>query len=248
MYQPSSGQVECLYAPAGQYITYGSLSAPGSWPTACPTGTYAFGGATACHECPPGYICPDKDKPTMSKCIRGTYNLLYNQISCNTCEAGYMCEAETRIQCPAYKYSHAGWGYCRFTQTGKYLKTGDLTQEWACAAGTYAIYGSGDSAQDSATCQTCPIGHKCPDPAQVPQACVPGTYQANTGQTTCSNCASGTYSLFAEKECHDSPKGFKLAGSDRVPRMCPPGSYSSSAGSSSCTTTADHKFAPAGSS
>jgi hypothetical protein len=184
----------------------------------------------------------------MSKCIRGTYNLLYNQISCNTCEAGYMCEAETRIQCPAYKYSHAGWGYCRFTQTGKYLKTGDLTQEWDCAAGTYAIYGSGDSAQDSATCQTCPIGHKCPNPAQVPQACVPGTYQANTGQTTCSNCASGTYSLFAEKECHDSPKGFKLAGSDRVPRMCPPGSYSSSAGSSSCTTTADHKFAPAGSS
>ena len=149
MYNPSgTGQVECTPAPAGKYIQYGWLAAQIA---DCPTGTWSLGGALACHECPPGYICPSKVKPAMEKCIRGTYALNYNQITCDTCEAGYMCEAETRIACPTYKYSHSGDGFCRFTDPGYYLIT-DQTQQHACAAGTYAIFGSGDSAQGAATC------------------------------------------------------------------------------------------------
>jgi hypothetical protein len=121
MYNDVLGAVECKPAPAGMYIEYGSSYTA---LTTCPTGTYSFGAARACHECPPGYICPSKDKPAMSRCLRGTYSLNFNQVTCNTCEAGYMCEGDTRIPCPVFKYSLAGWGYCKYTDQGYYLASG----------------------------------------------------------------------------------------------------------------------------
>lgn len=148
----------------------------------------------------------------MYKCERGTYALNYNQITCDICEAGDMCDGEQKSACPTYKYSYSGWGYCLFAPAGYYLKI-DQTEIYQCASGTYAIYGSGDSAQGAATCQTCPVGHSCADAWMVPQPCSPGEYQPSTGQASCLSCGSGAYSLFGESECHTSPAGYSLTSS-----------------------------------
>ena len=185
MYQPNSGQTECIIAPAGTYIQYGQTS-----PTTCPSGTWSAGASEACMECPPGYICPDKTKPLIIPCLRGTYNLLWNQVSCVTCEAGYQCVGEQRSACPTFRYSLSGWGYCLPSPAGYYIPSGDNSYIVACPAGTYAIYGSGDSTLGSSSCKTCPVGHSCSDPSRLPQPCAPGTFSSSTGATSCVTCSS----------------------------------------------------------
>lgn len=154
MWNPNTAATECIIADAGYYIEYGDLT-----PTQCQEGTWSAGAARACHECPPGYICPSKVQPEMYKCEVGSYALNYNQITCDTCETGYYCDGESRGACPTYKYSYAGWGICRFAPAGYYLV--DQTEIYLCPSGTYAIFGSGDSSLGSATCETCPVGHSC---------------------------------------------------------------------------------------
>jgi hypothetical protein len=168
----STGQLGCTPADPGYYITIGTAM---TTPTVCPSGTWSAGAAMSCHECPPGYICPSTVQPEMEKCTIGTYNLLWNQVVCMTCEAGFYCDGESRGACPTYKYSYSGWGFCKFAPQGYYLHT-DQTEIYACAVGTYAIFGSGDTALGVATCETCPVGHYCADPTIPPQSCEAGTY------------------------------------------------------------------------
>jgi hypothetical protein len=89
MWQDASGQTECKIAAAGTYIEIGDTS-----PTTCPSGSYSYGAATGCIECPPGFACPSTTAPTRNKCLRGHYADSFSQNTCTVCPAGYMCEGE----------------------------------------------------------------------------------------------------------------------------------------------------------
>ena len=75
----------------------------------------------------------------------------------------------------------------------------------SCAIGTYA-------APDQMSCETCPKGSRCPSASMAsPIQCVNGTYQNDTGQST----------------CHDCPGGYSCLNAENTPVPCNAKEYSS---------------------
>ena len=76
------------------------------------------------------------------------------------------------------------------------------------------------------TCEPCPTGHYCPNDAMSAAVlCINGTYQNETGQSSCAacpggmsclsvsgtpiDCANGTYSAIGVRECMVCPSGHR---------------------------------------
>ena len=88
-----------------------------------------------------------------------------------------------------------------------------------CSSGSF-------SSSDKLSCELCPAGHYCPtDGLAAPILCVNGTYQNETGETSClqcpagklclpvsstpSDCPNGTYSSLGVAECLTCPSGHR---------------------------------------
>ena len=100
-----------------------------------------------------------------------------------------------------------------------YHRCNDGVDAVMCSSGSF-------SSADKLSCELCPAGHYCPtDGLAAPILCVNGTYQNETGETSClqcpagklcqpvsstpSDCPNGTYSSLGVAECLACPSGYR---------------------------------------
>ncbi|EGD79005.1 hypothetical protein PTSG_01976 [Salpingoeca rosetta] len=141
-----------------------------------------------------------------TSCQPGEY--LNINATCIECLTGYTCSGgvSAAMPCPTGTYNPVPG------QSSQALHC------LACEAGDYT------TARGSTSCQTCPAGHTCADPAAEPTECPQGSY-APAGSTTCKACpagskcpyaqlaapiacANGTYALANQTSCSLCPAGY----------------------------------------
>lgn len=86
----------------------------------------------------------------------------------------------------------------------------------------------------------------CADPAKSPKLCAPGTYQPQTGATSCLPCTSGQYSLWGHTQCNTCPAGYKCESVTKPPVKCQMGTYSNQ-GKTACSACTDGYICKSGS-
>ena len=88
------------------------------------------------------------------------------------------------LQCSSGTYSPSGSLQCLPCPEGSHCPSAGLAEYIPCVNGTYT-----DSVNQT-SCQSCPAGQKCPNPAQSPEDCPSGTYSMG-GQADCLVCPEG---------------------------------------------------------
>lgn len=157
--------------------------------TTCTLGKYCnkVGKAEPTGNCEAGYYCQaggTRQNP------RGTLG--------NICPAGYYCPegSSTFTACPIGTYRSAAGGEslsdCDACPDGFYCETAALTDpsSTTCAAGYYCPEGQ---SAGSPVSYICPAGSYCPAGSKIALKCAEGTYQSQTGQSTCDPCPAGNY-------------------------------------------------------
>ncbi|MDR3742451.1 MAG: SMC family ATPase [Terracidiphilus sp.] len=212
-YQDVTGQTTCKSCTAGNYCDRYQMTAQ----SACPAGYYCTAGQTTAGDnvCSPGYYCPaGSSAPT--NCPAGMYCADYALASpSGSCSAGYYCtgkakvpnptdgdtgnicpsgyycpDGATKTACPAGTYNEYTGAEdstaCIACEAGMQCTTAGLASPTVnCSAGTYC---PGDG-----TVNTCPVGYMCPAGTVDKILCLPGTYQASTGMSSCDTCPAGKY-------------------------------------------------------
>lgn len=125
---------------------------------------------------------------------------------------------------------------------GKYCAgTANTQPDGDCTAGYYCVAGS-----DSATEAAAPAGSFSGAGAGVQTLCYPGTFQASTGQSSCSPCTAGNYCPgFGNDDETVCPAGSYCPASSDVPTPCPIGTFSASTGldqATDCTPCTAGKY------
>jgi len=212
------------------------------------TGKTSLGECETCTVCRAGHYCSDDDH-IERECPRGTYQGTTGQTTCEICPQGYFSTvgASSCSACLPGTSSEAGTGYfehCVQCAAGKY-ESDHLCVD--CAPGKNSGNGAllccdacppGEAREDSAdpntctACTPCPVGHSCSDDEEIP--CPAGTYQDQTGQTTCKLCSAGQTSTEAQETCNDCAVGHKCPGNGDVQTPCPAGSYQDETGQTTC--------------
>lgn len=178
------------------------LDGAGSNPTACPIGSFQSQmGQLKCKACPKGYHCPRIGMAAALPCPKGTYQNEEGKTSCKSCPTGFGCSATgitSVARCPSGT-TESGTGnqtYCRGVETTNASED--------CTAGYYQKKNSSKT-----YCIGQPAGSICPK----------GTYQNETGKTSCKLCPAGQYQdKLGETSC----------------KPCPVGTYQDQTGKSSC--------------
>lgn len=68
----------------------------------------------------------------------------------------------------------------------------------------------------------CFEGRRCPQPADNPILCEPGTVQINPGQIVCEKCLAGSYAdRTGMTHCIPCPPGMFCPSSEDSPMFCP---------------------------
>ena len=173
----------------------------------------------------------------------------------NVNAAGYVCEDKTYVSCNETYYLNEG--NCLTCPAGCTCNGGTDQPicEVDCSAGQYLPQGSG-------TCTSCDKGYRCPGGTLTPSSdaavgryeCPAGTYQDETGQTTCKTCDAGkTSSAARTSACATSCSNGANVKTWETPswnsssnsvsnvckvKNCASGSYYSSASNGSCLTCA----------
>ncbi|KFH05729.1 GCC2 and GCC3 domain-containing protein [Toxoplasma gondii VAND] len=158
--------------PAGTYCDVGTHT-----PTPCNAGTYGPSPRAvdekACVPCDAGSFC---DQPGLTKpvgpCGEGYY-----------CEAGSDSATPTGKECPAGKKCPGGSPAPSPCQPGTYQSQQGQSTCVECSAGSYCgVAATGET--------PCPAGSFCPPGTKHGQEnlCPPGTFRANTGATSLSDC------------------------------------------------------------
>ncbi|EPR58001.1 GCC2 and GCC3 domain-containing protein [Toxoplasma gondii GT1] len=158
--------------PAGTYCDVGTHT-----PTPCNAGTYGPSPRAvdekACVPCDAGSFC---DQPGLTKPV-------------GPCGEGYYCEAgsdratPTGKECPAGKKCPGGSPAPSPCQPGTYQSQQGQSTCVECSAGSYCgVAATGET--------PCPAGSFCPPGTKHGQEnlCPPGTFRANTGATSLSDC------------------------------------------------------------
>nr|XP_054760398.1 neurogenic locus notch homolog protein 3-like [Lytechinus pictus] len=227
---------ECQYCPTGSYCLGGRIAGP------CSAGYLCYSGSdtptpdgsdpTVGEICPFGFYC-EEGAANVSACEPGkviAYEGAMSVLECQLCPAGYICSVDNVLPQPCTP----GY-YCEFDA--------DRTP---CPNTTYS---SESGATNSSTCQPCPagfwcnepaltnytkvpcpLGHYCPTATDEPMPCPPGTYRSLLGaedEFDCFICPPGYYcpndtANIYEIECDEGQ--FCPEGS-WAQRDCQPGYY-----------------------
>ncbi|MCQ2914799.1 MAG: hypothetical protein MJ247_06365 [Alphaproteobacteria bacterium] len=193
---PSTGSVN------GTYEFNVSLQA--CMAKSCDPGYYISDGV--CTICPAGSYCPGSTTPAIL-CSKGTYSNGEGHTSCDMCPAGMYTDTEGSVLCKS------------------------------CPMGTYS------SAPRSIACTTCPAGShttgwdtSTKDKATYCTKCDPGTY-STTSTYQCDQCGAGTYAAdYGSTSCTECDYGMyqDLTGSISC-KECQRGTYTDQKKSSKCT-------------
>jgi len=235
----------CNSCASGQYSIAGADSCSYN-ATTCPVGTYASGTA-ACDSCPTGKYQNEEGK---ASCNDDCVNVLTLDARCIDNTIGY--KERTSGQCG----DSDGWrkitsaAACKVgavnlteyepgTQVSVRTNNGQQGSNWPPGC-LIRYYGNGQKQLWFNTHNTnvaCTSDDKC----LCTQTCGPGTYQDQSGQTSCKTCASGTYSTVGASSCAYTattcPAGTYASGTATVCNSCATGKYST-VGASSCSYTA----------
>lgn len=199
---------------AGFYCPVGSVT-PTEGP--CPAGYYCPAATTAPVICPVGSICMFGSSTPVA-CPEGTYNVYTGKSAltdCLPCPAGMYCNTRASVGqiCPI-------GSFCPMNSTspiqclaGGYCDVTGLITPKLCPSGTF---GTTVGARSSSVCQPC----------------AGGTYNIDTGQTSCAgSCLAGYYCPAGSIIQNACPIG-SYCPSDKmsIPTPCPAGTYGSTGG------------------
>jgi hypothetical protein len=146
----------------------------------CDAGSFA--NQYKCKVCPPGYFCP------------------YNSTTPTICPTGSYCPLGTRsgneYVCPIGTFNNVTgsqkMGDCITCSAGYYCAFQGITSPSGfCKGGYYCPAGTSTLIESL----KCPRGTSCPTGSSVPVLCEAGTYQNETGSSTCKLCPTGNYCL-----------------------------------------------------
>jgi len=92
--------------------------------------------------------------------------------------------------CPIGKYSisrgASSLSDCKDCPGGKFCSSVSMSTNLVnCSAGYYCPFGSTVA---NPVQYICPAGYRCPSGSLAPMVCLAGTYQPNTGASTCLEC------------------------------------------------------------
>ncbi|CAG9314260.1 unnamed protein product [Blepharisma stoltei] len=203
-YEGASGQITCK---AGFFCAEVATSELMMYLSVCPAGFKCTSGMNSyptlgSNGCPAGQYCPEGSS-SGTNCPAGTYRNTKGAKSvkdCKTVPAGYYVSSAGTSDYSGYLCS-----------AGYYCPKGSTTSTaMACPAGTFREETGGASVSDCASCTPgyycpttatttptiCTIGSYCPSGTITPLQCPSGTYGANTGlatSTDCTSCDAGHY-------------------------------------------------------
>ena len=220
----SATQTACPAGTAGltHTVYYGSTSSC----TKCAIGTYSTGGAAICTVCPSGYTSAE-GATAQNKCYinvdAGSYIKTANSATPVKCAAGtakgnhtvYYGSTSSCVTCTAGKYSLEGAGSCSSCPTG-YTSAAGTTAQNKC----YITVADGKYLQNAND--------------TIQAACPAGTFKAQHNvyygsASSCSTCATGTFSTGGAKVCTTCPTGYTSAAGATAQNKCyitvEPGKY-----------------------
>ena len=248
---------ECLPCAAGTWsVNYNTLKTC----DICPGNTYSGWEAGSCTECPTGtssdrtsspsiFSCdcdigyyeanPDRRQPNAcAKCSVGSFNAdKMNAETCVNCDVGYIANSERTAcptPCPSGETTDGEGGDCQciYPKTRAYVPVYRCVSRY-CAAGTY-VEGWNCEGCD-VTCQDCAVGtHGKTDWNQDGDCtpCVEGSYQPDTGQSSCVGCPLHMTSAMGSDEKEDCvcvdgyiPQSALITTGDSACILCQPGTY-----------------------
>lgn len=259
-YNPLSGGASldaCADCPAGYYCPQAGMHTPVDCPQGyfclpgvrepdmCPKGT--FGNSTRlrdhveCTPCSPGKYCdqPGLTEPT-GVCSAGHYCIQGSKSSTATgepwtggvCPPGGYCPSGTAVSlpCPPGTFSNVTGAQdqssCTSCPIGYYCEGSNAAEpSGPCDAGYYCTGGSSSRTQYPA-----PVGYFTLQGSSAAAPCPLGTFNSQTGQSSCLNCPAGfsclNHGLAIPNDC---PIGYycpEATADDPDPDPCPAGTYS----------------------
>eukprot|EP01135_Chromosphaera_perkinsii_P006890 Nk52_evm45s621 gene=Nk52_evmTU45s621 len=257
-------QAACTTCTAGKFcqgLANTAVDGPCQAGWYCPAGSKSA--TPSGKQCQPGHYCPE-GSATQLPCDPGFYcQGTLQSVKTGQCTAGYFCsggastpaptDGTTGNICPAGSYCPANSGAPTPCAVGKFISsTGSIASNQCvdCTAGSYCS--TQGLANPTGLCDAgyycpkgqqlknpptslCPQGHKCPVGSPAAVRCSAGTYQDESGQSSCKQCPEGFFCdptkapvvLFSGSSCpagHYCPAGTKF--NHEFP--CPIGTFSSS--------------------
>ena len=225
--------------PAGSYCVPGATE-----PTPCPIGTFSnstnLKDDLDCTLCSPGKYCdtigltePTGDCDAGYYCIEGATSAapVDDLPRGDICTAGGFCAAGSSQSqaCPEGQFNNAtgasSAGDCSDCTPGYYCSgSANSFPTGSCDPGYFCTGGS-----DTPTQFTTPPGYYSLAGASQGEPCLPGSYNAESGQTGCLDCPAGFFcqnqSMTFFENC---PIGSFCELETHTPEDCPPGTYGAS--------------------
>ena len=220
-YQPSTGQPSCLDADAGHYVDSTGQSAQ----TACAAGTYQPSTAqTACLDADAGHYVGTTGSTSQTECIPGSFQNQTGQTTCVMAPPGtFTSTFASSIPQPCNLGTYQGQQgqtSCEISDPGYFVDIMGSDSQTPCPAGTFNP-SSGSISQN--TCIDSNPGHYSPtEGTSIEIACDPGSWQNESGQTSCKQAIPGYHVPGA-------------SATSQIP--CSLGSYQPNVGGINCLTS-----------
>ena len=205
----------CIDCNAGQYSGSGSTVCFN-----CNSNQYSYTQAASCLSCPLFSVSPPASSLDKCTCNMGySYNRISLVFTCQPCLPGSWstngsesctpCQpgtssvataatsASTCLPCQSGFYSMSGWSSCLACTAGSFSAYNGSSTCTSCLLGTYSNAGASQ-------CKTCILGMYIPYIGVDISDCIPcsaGTFQSQSGRTTCNNCVAGSYSDSGSTTC-----------------------------------------------
>ena len=115
---------------------------------------------------------------------------------------------------------------CPLCNKGYYCPhNGTVLATRLCLAGYFCPSGTADPASNRTL--LCPAGSYCPLGSSVPIACDAGSYQDETGQSSCKTCPAGSVCVSGTVTPSECPRGSWCSSGTRLGTeyLCPKGTY-----------------------
>jgi len=262
-YNDQTGQTACKTCATGQYSTVGASSCYQLDASTCPFGTYSSNTSTVCDQCGTGKFNNLNNQISQTSCKScpvGQYQNEEGQRLCNNgCVSPMVITSDARcIDNRVYKERTSG-------QCGDSGGEGKITSAAACEAGAAELGWGGTTVVTESYSHSppgcyfwsgtlyfntanpnvaCSSGKKC----LCTLVCPPGTYQDQSGQTSCKNCPIDKFSNDGSSKCDYDicPAGTYVTGVSPC-KHCPAGMYSDQTNQTSCKTCASGTYSSAGS-